>query len=142
MSAKKYFVALACLVKILDLLQSERLVEKHALVFGEHLKCLVVVLDGLADHAEILACDTSELVGIRNERIVVNGYRGILFSTLEIIEIELGECSEEIGLCEVRLGRNDLIKILYRKDIILEVESVAADLKHLVSVDLRLGGKT
>lgn len=90
---------------------------KHAVVpqvlrVGGILERLVIVAYGFLELLLVDARQTAQLVEVDDVRVTVDGLRTVGFGTCEVVQVILGNGTEEPWLVEVWLGGNGLIKIL------------------------------
>ena len=101
------------------------------------LKGFVEISDSFLGFALHLAYHATQFVCICDERIALDCNADICLGATHIVEVVFGESPVEVGLGEIRLGRYDLIEILDRKHVVLEVKRVAPDIEDLIGIDLR-----
>ena len=106
------------------------------LVLGLHVNDFEIVGNGTLVVLHVDATKASQLIGVRDIRVTLDTLRAVLFGTCEVLEIELGEATEEIRLVKIRLGRDDHVEALNTEHIILVVERIATHHHHTVGVDL------
>ena len=99
---------------------------------------MVVVGDGLGVEPEVLPGDAAHFPGVGQIGIAVESFCGVGLGAAKIVEIELGDGSEKIGLGQIGLGRDGLIEILYRQNVVFEPHRVLPDADNLIDVDLPL----
>ena len=122
-----------------EILFGQSFVEEQLTAFGEKGESLVVVGHGLLEAPAVLAGHTAHFIGVDDERVALNGLRGVRFGAEIVLKVELGYRTQEIGLGEVGLGGDGLVEILDGHHIIVEIEGVLTDAHHLLGVDLRVG---
>ena len=91
--------------------------------------CSVILL-------QILTSNATHLPSGDKEWIALNTSRSVLGSAQVIVQINLGYASIEVRVSQIGLDGNNLIEILYRQHIVLEVKGIAADGQHTVRVYL------
>ncbi len=124
------------LVIPLQFLICESLVEQYHTVFRQSAEHFVIIVQRVFNVSDILVGHRAQLVGVKQKRILFDSCRCIGYSSAEIVEIVFGYRPEKIWLCEIRLGGNDLVEVLYRQHIVFEIKRVAPYLHHLVGIDL------
>ena len=97
---------------------------------------MVVVVDGtlvvlLADTAK-----TAQLVLSGNVGIQPDGFRAVGLGSHIVIQVELGNATEEPGLVEKGLGGDGLVEILNGEHVVLIVESGSSGSQNTVDVVL------
>ncbi len=85
---------------------------------------------------QVLAAEAAQLVRLCPELVALYRCRAILLRPLVILQVQLGQRTQEIRLCEVRLGLDGLVEILYGEHIVLHRQDIPADVDHLLGVDL------
>ena len=88
-----------------------------------------VVADALAGHAAYFPC-------VGQEGVALDGECGVGNGAFEVVEVVFGKRPEQVWLGHVGLCADDLVEVLDREDIVLEVERVASYREHTVSVEL------
>ena len=96
----------------------------------------VIVFDGKRILAECLPRKTAKSIRLGLELIALDREGAILFRPFIVFERELGVGSQEIGLSQIWLCFDGLIEILDRQHIVFHRQDIAADVDHLLGVDL------
>ena len=82
----------------------------------------VIVADGISIVLLLNATQATQLIDTHHVWITMDSFRTVVLCTSIIIQVILRNSSVVPRLKEIRLGRNGLIKILDRKNVILVVE--------------------
>ena len=82
-----------------------------------------------------------QLVDVDHVGITLQSCCAVALSAGIVVEIILGHPTEEPWLVEIGLGRNGLIEVLDREDVILVIKGRTPDGDEPVSVELGPGGK-
>ena len=124
---------------LLELELTQRFIEQNRFVVRQTYQHLVVIADSIGIFCAILARHASQAIGVDDKGIALDAERSIGFGTSKVIEIIFCHAAIEIGLCQIGLHLNHLIKILDGKHIIIEGKRISTNAHHLVGVDLRTG---
>ena len=127
MSNHQAFEHLFCSIVIFFLDISHSLVYHHLAVFPFKLQPFFVIGNGSVEIFHTLSGNTSGIIGLSQKRIPFEASRTIFFRSLEIIQTDFSDSTEEIRLSQPWFGTNHLIEILDRKYIIFEIQSIAPD---------------
>ena len=90
-------------------------------IFRVKMKCFLIVFNSPIILILFNPCKPTNLISTHYKRIPVNGRITVIFSSLIIIQVDLGKPSEKIGFIQVGFCIDHLIKILNGKDIVLKV---------------------
>ena len=127
MSNHQAFEHLFCSIVIFLLDISHSLVHHHLTIFPFKLQSFFIIGNGSVEIFHTLPGNTSSIIGLSQKRIPFEASRTIFFRTLEIIQTDFSDSTEEIRLSQPWFGTNHLIEILDRKYIIFEIQSIAPD---------------
>ena len=124
---------------LLQLFQSQCLVEEQPAILRQLLERAVVILNGFFKFAEILTRHTAHLIRPGDKPVVGDSRRSVVLGADIVFKRYFGDRTIEIRLCEIRLYGDHLIEILYRKHIILKIKRILSDTHHLVGIYLSRG---
>ena len=97
---------------------------------------MVVVVDGALVVLLADAAKTAQLILSGNVGIQPDGFRAVGLGSHIVIQVELGNATEEPGLVEKGLGGDGLVEILNGEHVVLIVESGSSGRQYTVDVVL------
>ena len=125
-------------VELSEVLLGKSLVEQQLAVAWQQFQRAVIILNSLGQPPTVLTGHTTHLIGIRDEGIPLNRSRGILFRSQIILQIQFGNGTHEIWLCQIWLGHDCLIEILDGHHVIIEIQCILTHAQHLLGINLRM----
>ena len=87
---------------------------------------------------ELEAGEAAHAVGLGHELVAVKSHGGVGFGAPVVVEHELGQCAEVVGLGQVGLGLGGEVEVVDGEHVVVHAQHVATDVQHLLGVDLGL----
>ena len=100
------------------------------------MQCFLIILNRSIKFILTNPCQTTNLISTHHKRIALDSCITVRFSTLKILQIQFGQCPEEIRFIQIRFSVNNLVKILNRKYIVLKIKSVSGNSHHPIRIYL------
>ena len=111
-------------------------IHQHLAVFRLKLQTFPVVFYCFVKFLLTLTGNTTCVICLYQERVPFKTKRTVFFSSFIIIQIDFCHSTVEIWFGQPRFWFDNLIEILYRKNIVLKIQGVAPDSQHTIRIDL------
>ncbi len=97
----------------------------------------VVIIDGLAVTTQILAGESAQLITFGLEFVALDCGGAVLFGSFVVLEFQLGQSAEEVGIREIGLCLDGLVEVLDGQHVVVHRQHIAADGEYLLGIHLR-----
>ena len=97
---------------------------------------MIIIFNCKGIKTEPLTRKTSYFIGFRLKLIAVDSESAICYGPFIIVELQLGQSAEVIGILQIRFGLNRHIEVLDCEKVIFHRKHVASDGHYLFGVDL------